>query len=314
MLRPFYRTYDLPWSPDLEEEAGFRRLWQWLLAICLVLGFLVWLIDVPEPPPTVKPALPPRLAKIVIERELPPPPPPPPPQEIEQPKPQEQVRPTPTPEPQTTRPRPSARERAARAGLLAFQDDLADIRQQFEVTREQLAATQNTIGAVDGPSRAERSLITSKVGASSGGISMAGQSRGFGSGAGNLGGHSTTQVNVPFAERGGSATADGGGRQGSGGKATRSREEIELVFDRNKGAIYALYNRALRDNPTLQGKLVLRLTIAPSGQVIDLKIVSSELRDAELEQKLALRIKRFDFGAKDVDTVTVTYPIEFFPS
>ena len=35
-----------------------------------------------------------------------------------------------------------------------------------------------------------------------------------------------------------------------------------MVFDRNKGAIYSLYTRALRDKPELQGKMVLELTIA----------------------------------------------------
>ena len=54
---------------------------------------------------------------------------------------------------------------------------------------------------------------------------------------------------------------------GGGGKPARSREEIELVFDRNKGRIYSLYARALRDNAELQGKLVLEFTIAPTGEV-----------------------------------------------
>jgi len=47
--------------------------------------------------------------------------------------------------------------------------------------------------------------------------------------------------------------------RGGSGRASRSEEEIALVFDRNKGAIYALYGRALRDQPDLQGKLVLEV-------------------------------------------------------
>ena len=46
-------------------------------------------------------------------------------------------------------------------------------------------------------------------------------------------------------------------RSGSSAKAARTREEIELVFDKNKSAIYSLYSRALRENPALQGKVVL---------------------------------------------------------
>ena len=59
-----------------------------------------------------------------------------------------------------------------------------------------------------------------------------------------------------------------------------------MVFDQNKGAIYALYNRALRRDPTLQGKMVLKLTIEPSGAVSLCEIVSSEIEDEELERKI----------------------------
>src|SRR5690606_11958645 len=111
------------------------------------------------------------------------------------------------------------------------------------------------------------------------------------------------------------AQADDGVRRASGStKAARSREEIELIFDRNKGAIYALYSRALRDKPDLKGKLVLELTIAPSGEVTGCSVVSSELNDADLERKLVARVKLFRFEAKDVETITTTKPIDFFPA
>src|SRR4030095_5387115 len=108
---------------------------------------------------------------------------------------------------------------------------------------------------------------------------------------------------------GGGGSGKGGTlTRGSSGKASRSIEEIKLVFGRNKGAIYAIYTRALRDYPSLEGKVVLELKIAPSGQVVDLRIVSSELKAAELEKKLLARIRQFDFCAKDVDVMTVTWP------
>jgi len=86
------------------------------------------------------------------------------------------------------------------------------------------------------------------------------------------------------------------------------------VFDRNKSAIYAIYSRALRDNPALQGRIVLEVTIAPSGEVTDCRIVSSELGDAELERKLVARVRMFRFEARDVAPMTTTKPIEFFPA
>ena len=47
----------------------------------------------------------------------------------------------------------------------------------------------------------------------------------------------------------------------------RTDEEIQIVFDRYKAALYRLYNRELRKDPTLQGQMVLRLTIEPNGSV-----------------------------------------------
>jgi TonB family protein len=102
-------------------------------------------------------------------------------------------------------------------------------------------------------------------------------------------------------------------RTGKSGKAARGSEEIELIFDRNKGAIYALYNRALRDNPELKGKLVLELTITPGGDVGDCHLVSSELGDVELERKIVARVKLFKFEVRDVEAITVRKTIEFFP-
>jgi TonB family protein len=59
---------------------------------------------------------------------------------------------------------------------------------------------------------------------------------------------------------------------------------------------------------------VVQLTIAPSGEVTDCRIVSTELGDAELERKLVARIRMFRFEAKDVEAMTTTKPIEFFPA
>jgi len=110
------------------------------------------------------------------------------------------------------------------------------------------------------------------------------------------------------------AAADAVVRSGTSGKAARSQEEVELVFDRNKGAIHALYTRALRERPELQGKLVLEFTIAASGEVTDCRVVSSELGDAELERRIVARVKAIRFEARDVAPLTTTKPIEFFPA
>jgi TonB family protein len=150
------------------------------------------------------------------------------------------------------------------------------------------------------------------VGAGSGGITSANGSRGFGTGAGSLTGHDTTAVSSGIAKSG--LNARGPAVSGGGGKPARSREEIELVFDRNKGRIYSLYERALRENAELQGKLVLELTISPTGEVTMCRVVSSELKDPELERKIIALVRLFRFDPKDVDSITTTKPIDFFPA
>ena len=201
-----------------------------------------------------------------------------------------------------------ARKKAQNSGLLKFQDELADLRQNVDLTP--LGQTKNLQGAVGQDSHAERSLIASKVGGASAGITTANASRGFGTGAGSLTGHDTTAVSSRIVAAGGGV----GVSKGGSGKPSRSQEEIALVFDRNKGAIYALYGRALRDTPDLQGKLVLEFTIAPSGEVTECHVVSSELKNADLESKIVARVKLFRFEAKDVAVITTTKPIEFVPT
>jgi TonB family protein len=169
------------------------------------------------------------------------------------------------------------------------------------------------VGSGQGLGIPTRSLITSNATRGSGGINTAGYSRD--TGGGGLAGRATTLVEGVAGGGGGGGPGAGGTLQrGGSGKASRSIEEIKLVFERNKGAIYAIYNRALREDPTLQGKIVLDLKIAPSGEVTDCRIVSSELKATDLERKLLARVKQFDFGAKEVEPIEITWPVDFLPS
>ena len=316
---PFYREYELPWTADEGQERKYRRLLRTVFLVVLVLG-LVWpWIPTPEPEPYDVEEIPPRIAQLLLEEKPQPPPPkvqkeePEPEPEPEE-KPEKVVENEPEPEPETKpepKPEPDKTEVAraqAQAALMPFEEDLTGL-----VDQDLLAKVEDErplTGAVGESTRNERSMITSKAGSTSGGINTASMSRNT-RGTG-IAARTTTKVASPVAGIG----PAGGARRtgGSSGKASRSREEIELVFDKNKGAIFALYNRALRIDPTLEGKLVLRLTIAPSGEVTFCEVVSSELNDPELEEKLVQRVKLFRFEAKDVEPITTTKPIDFFPA
>ena len=235
----------------------------------------------------------------------------------------------------------NARRKASGVGLLAMKDQLSEMvaapaAAQLKQDIRPGLGVGSGVGAGVGAGQEEgipvRAMITSNATKGSGGINTAAYSKD--TGGGGLAGRGTTLVEGSAGGGGGGGPGGSGGRvgggsgdgsgvgggrggtlqKGSSGKGSRSIEDIKLVFERNKGAIYAIYNRALRDDPALQGKVVLELKIAPSGEVSGLRIVSSELKAEELEKKLLARIRSFDFGAKDVDVMVVTWPVDFLPS
>ncbi|MBK7250232.1 MAG: TonB family protein [Gammaproteobacteria bacterium] len=299
MLRPYYRNFELPWETSVEENRRFYRMLWAALALLAVVGIIVPFIPLSKPKAIE--TVPPRLARVMIEQKPQPPPPPPPPPKVE---PRPQAKPVPQPLPVDARQR--AREKAEQR-LARIRDELADLRQMMQA---EAPPTRDLKGAVGEEARAERSLISARAGRGSTGIDTSGVSRGFGAGAGSLTGIEGTRVTSGIA----AGSARGATRTAHSGKAGRSREEIELVFDRNKGAIYALYSRAQRERPELQGKVVLEFTISPAGEVTMCRIVSSDLADPELERKIVARVRLFRFEARDVETITTTKPIDFFPA
>ena len=87
------------------------------------------------------------------------------------------------------------------------------------------------------------------------------------------------------------------------------------TFDRHKAALYRLYNRELRQDPTLKGQIVLRLTIQPDGSVSVCEVKSTDMKAPQLAAHVVERVKAFDFGAKPgISAVTIVYPIDFLPA
>jgi protein TonB len=298
-LTQFYRSFELPWEPDPEEQRRFRRLLRFGLGLVLVFGLILPFVHLAKPTAGEE-EVPPRLARLMQQEQ---PKPPPKPVEAPKEKPKPEAKPTEQPKPVDTR-----KKMENSAAMRAIKDELADLRDQLDTKDLQNRQLKADVGK---DARSERSLISSKVGVGSSGIVTAASSRGFGSGAGALSDHNTIGVSSRIAA---DAAASRVTRSGSSGKASRSQEEIELVFDRNKGAIDALYARAMRERADLSGKIVLQLTISPAGEVTDCRLLSSELNDPDLERKIVLRVKLFRFEAKDVEAITARKTLEFFPT
>lgn len=299
-----YRPVVMPWTEEREDRARFRKTLLLVLLVTLCFSTLVGLWQLPPPEPADPTEIPERLVRLV-QRELPKPPPPKPVEqrEVKPVKPEEKPKPTQTETQQ-------ARAKAQKSGILAFSNTFADLVNEADQLKLG-AEAQATIAGEKSVGAAQRSLVVARAHAGSGGINTAAISRNIGGGAGSrMGGVEFTRV---ASSVGDIAEADRPLSDGPG--PSRTDEEIQIVFDRYKAALYRLYNRELRSNPLLRGKIVLRITIEPSGEVSACTIESSDLPSETLKAEVVARVKRFNFGPKEgVPRITILYPIDFLPA
>ena len=330
----------LPWDRIPEEEGRFRRILLILVIVLFLASLVITWIKLPAPPRVIKPVVPDRLVKLVVEKKEVPPPPPVELPKVEEPKPEEpKVAEAPKPEEKPVdvpKPKPvdkgdgkpagpSVAKEKAKAAIAVF-DSLADLRSDAApAARPGKPLTNASNQALAGPGDAagpQRALITDRAKAGSGGIVTARASVEGGGGSG-IAGSGTSRVVSGIGGMGGDGTGIGGTpasadpNASSTSKSTGGRrpdENIQQGFDNAKASIFALYNRALRTNPDLKGKVIFRLEIQPNGQVSSAEVVSSELNDPELERKLLAKVRQIDFGALSVAVWKDTYRMDFFPT
>jgi hypothetical protein len=200
-----------------------------------------------------------------------------------------------------------------KAGILKFKEQFASLAQDDIAPR---LGTSARYGAADEGGQSSNSLLTTNTPGSSGGIDSGSLSRNVGGGGGR-GGGGGGMPGVKVVRATSSIVPIGGDRPKahSGLGPSRTDEEIQIVFDRYKSAFYRDYNRELRRNPTLQGKMVLRLTIEPDGAVSMCQMQSTDMDAPDLVAQVLTRVRTINFGAKDgVQAVTIVYPIDFLPA
>jgi hypothetical protein len=336
-----YRGMIMPWAREAESERRFRRVVLLALFLCFVLGAPILLIKVPVPDRSVAVAkIPERLVELV-KKEMPKPAPARKPASKELPDDSKQAKKETKPRPDQKKPEPvaggggaPAAKKAEDVGVLKFKNAFKDLMKEIPVARIGTEARLSTDSPqAKGQAVAQRSLVAMQaVGGSSGGIGGAGVSRnvgngkgrgsgygagsggGFGSGsgsgygAGSGAGFVRVESSIKGLEESARPTSDGLG-------LGRTDEEIQIVFDRYKAALYRIYNQELRKDPTLRGKILMRISIEPDGAVSFCKVESTELPSPELVDKIVERIRRFNFGPKeDVKKMTILYPIDFLPA
>lgn len=306
------RPHLMLWMRGEEDQRSRKGL---AIALCLwlLLVFVFPFIRIPERSVPATEELPERVVSVIPEtKKLEQAPPPPP--ELTRPI-ERKVERKPTPNRTETakveQPVPTQQPSTKPQGILAFKDSLAAVDDMPAVAELGKAAKlSNDTGAA----RPERAMLTSNAPGSSGGINLSSESRGFGNGGG-VGRAGIKGVALTRATSGINAIAAADtAATGSARRGGRSDEEIQIVFDRHKSALYRLYQRELRNDATLQGKVILRLTIESDGGVSMVQVKSSEMDAPGLISDIVARVKSFNFGAKDVPAVTIVYPMNFLPA
>ncbi|MCG3173473.1 MAG: hypothetical protein GMKNLPBB_01670 [Myxococcota bacterium] len=122
---------------------------------------------------------------------------------------------------------------------------------------------------------------------------------------------------------GGKELAGAGGPRVVGGVSMQAPKTIGGGMDHNKisskvtskmGALKACYERKLRANPTLKGKVVVFFVVGADGRVNTARVAESSLPDRDVGDCIVDVIKTIYFGRNEKgENVTVTYPFSFSP-
>ena len=193
-------------------------------------------------------------------------------------------------------------------GLNELSSQLTALRGSVDLKRLQKKNLSNTqVGSAANSSRTV--LGANQASGKSGGVNVDGDF--LKNESTTLAAHTTTAVD--------GLVEGGGGPSGnqsylSSKLGIRDMESVRSTLERTKSNVYSLYQRALLDQPGLEGQFVFKLVIEPDGSISKLELLSSELQSRELEAKILSRIKRINFGPEEVDQTPVRYTFNFLPS
>lgn len=305
-----YSNLALGWSPEHKQDSFFNRLTVAVVILAIVFAVVIRMIHVPKEERKARTVVPERIAKFILQKEKP-----------------KVIKVKPKPKPKLiaksikrikkktksnkplSKVQKKARKKAESSGLLALSNELSDLMDT------------SSINAMVGK-RVTNNASAKKVASVNKGVLIKNAS----TGSGGVGKEKyvthvsktvlTQQEKLAFRQ----SLAVNNKLKGKDhstkrrGDNVRSEEDVIFVMDQNKSKLHSIYRRARRAHPGLKGKIVLEITIAPSGKVLNVRIKSTELNNPKLESRLVARIKRFDFGSHSVEKVTVTFPIEFLPS
>lgn len=285
----------LPWHEHSEQQEKFKKLIKKVIAPFMVLLLLIpFLPDFSEEQEVIK--------KVVTKVILDPP----------------KIEPQPLPETAATPPQPKlakAKPKApSKVGTKDGQTNLATLSQQLSAMRNSVNLSKlqkknvfvSNSGSVKQSSRAllgKKNATTSSGGLKSSDITV--NAKGVA-----MMEHQSTTIDNPTA----AINLPSKTQFYDPKKQTRSGQSIRRTVERAKGALFALYNKALRRDPNLAGRFVFSFQVSPSGSISQVKLITSDLNNNKLEKALLDKIRAIEFEKEDVESGSFQYTFDFLPS
>ncbi|WP_407455980.1 TonB family protein [Fibrobacter sp.] len=97
---------------------------------------------------------------------------------------------------------------------------------------------------------------------------------------------------------------------GAGGGSRSAADIMKVVRQRTPGLRH-IYNKFLKKKPGFQGKVTLKFTIAPGGEIISISIASSTTGYGEFDGEVKSAVSRWKFSKVKSGNTTVTIPFTF---
>lgn len=330
-------------------RAGFAKNMDWNFAAYVILFFMLFMGGAvagdyydPEIESGIN-AIPDHLARLIYEE------PPEPEEDVEEETTEEETDEAAeeeAPEPEPTRQRPQQREQTAESSSSSSSssaDDAAAAAAAAErnariAASAAAAAESMLLGALGGsggaladtlahgaPTGNAADVLAQAAGATNATGSQAGMLRRSGGGGGS--GESASLGGLTMAARAGMAAMEGmavaerqvRGRVGAGrgrmsGSGDFDQALVVRMIRRRIRSIRSCYERALRQNPNLSGKVKVRFTIQPSGSTSGASAIENTTGNAGLGSCVVSTVNRFRFNPGPTGgSVTFTYPFVFQP-
>ena len=218
------------------------------------------------------------------------------------------------------------RRSAESKGVLAFKGDLANLLKDTNSSKMGADAHISVNSKRTTGDALQRSIAVTQETGSSGGIDTSAikrQSEGVATELiaatdikfSRVESSSVTTATAGATGKAGKGSSEAAASSSSQGGGARTDEEIQIVFDQYKSTLYRMYNRELRTNPGLRGRMVLRIVIEADGRVSACTVKTNEMTSPEFADAIVKRVLNFNFGPKPgAPAVSILYPIEFLPA